>query len=235
MSSEYNWNYPILPQKYAHLGMVGNQAHIPRGKMFGGSGSLNSMNYYRENEDYFKLWTDITGVPNWKWSDVWPFFMKSENNLDADIVAKNPEFHTTGGLFSVTTAEVDPILKEYLFASKEAGIPQTYADGREPFGSTVMQKTIRDGVRQSTSLGFLEARNQPNLHMMGRSYVTKIHFNEQKRAVGLEFYKHDILFSVKVRKEIILSGGSIENAKLLMNSGIGPADHLQEMGIPLIS
>ena len=59
IASEYNWNYPILPQKYAHLGLVANKSNIPRGKMFGGSSSLNSMNYYRENEDYFKLWTDI--------------------------------------------------------------------------------------------------------------------------------------------------------------------------------
>ena len=235
IGSTLDWNYTTVPQKYAYLGFKDNRESFPRGKTFGGSSAINSMNYYRENEDYFKLWSNMTGVDNWHFQHVLPYFLKSENNLDEMVVALSPNYHRRGGLLSVSTADVDPIMRHYMIAANLSGSPPTFTDGRQPFGSTIMQKTIKNGIRQSSSVAFLESRTQPNRHSIGHSMVTTILFDSQKRAIGVQFYRNSKYYKVRARKEVIVSAGSVGSPKLLLNSGIGPKYDLKDLNIEVIS
>ena len=193
------------------------------------------MNYYRESPQYYQFWTDITGVKNWTYFDVLPYFRKFENNLDKHLVRDSPYVHTTGGPLTITTANPDPILRAYLKAAELVGYPYTYPDGRQPFGSTIFQRNIKRGVRQSTSLVFLEHNYRTNLHILGQTLVTKIVFNERKRAIGVQFYRNYKFHTVFVRNEVIVSAGTIGSPKLLMLSGVGPKEHLQSLGIPVVA
>ena len=177
----------------------------------------------------------MTGVDNWHFQHVLPYFLKSENNLDPKIVAQSPEHHRRGGLLTVSTADVDPIMKHYMIAANLSGSPPTFTDGRQPFGSTLMQRTIKNGVRESSSVAFLESRNQPNRHSIGHSMVTTIIFDSQKRAIGVKFYRNNKYYTVRARKEVIVSAGAVGSPQLLLNSGIGPKNHLQDLNIEVIS
>ncbi|XP_054157809.1 ecdysone oxidase-like [Oppia nitens] len=194
------------------------------------------MNYYRECPDYYRLWSDITGVKGWSYSDVLPFFLKTENNLDKKLVSIDSKYHKSGGKLTVTTPDVDVILKNYIIASKQLGYKWTHMDGRNPMGTTYMQKTIdSNGFRQSIAKIFLENRSQKNLKVLGNSLVTKILINDKKQAIGVEVYRKAKKYQVFAKKEVIISAGAIGSPKLLMLSGIGPSDHLKKLHIPVVS
>ncbi|XP_054158362.1 glucose dehydrogenase [FAD, quinone]-like [Oppia nitens] len=235
--TDQNWNYPIVSQKYSYLGYVDNRVNIPQGRVLGGSTAINSMNYYRECPDYYRLWSDITGLKGWTFDDVLPFFLKTENNLDNNLVTTESSYHRSGGQLTVTTPTIDEVFKHYIIASEKLGYNWTHMDGRQPMGTTLIQNTIDDqGCRQSISKVFLDANKNKNLKVLGNSLVTKILFDDKKRAIGVEVLGNDGLkHNVFVNKEVIISAGAIGSPQLLMLSGIGPADHLKQMGIPLVS
>lgn len=121
-------------------------------------------------------------------------------------------------------------------AGKQIGYPNVDLNGPVQAGFAIPQGTIRRGARCSTSKAFLQpARGRPNLHVVTFSYVTKILFNTEYRAVGVKFERFALQHVVHARKEVIVSAGSINSPQLLMLSGIGPADHLRSLGIPVIS
>jgi choline dehydrogenase len=230
-----DWNYPMVPQKYAYFAEEDNQINMPRGRVFGGSSVLNSMNYYRENPEYYDLWESVYGVKNWSFADNLPYFLKSENNLDSRLVNESEGLHGSGGLLSVSTVIPDKILERYITAAKLMGYPVTHSDGRDPFGVTIMQTSIKGGVRQSSATAFLESNIKKNLHTIGYSTVIKILFDEQKRAIGVEFRRKGFFYTVKATKEVIISAGVIGSPQLLMLSGIGPKKHLEYFNISVIS
>ncbi|XP_054157537.1 ecdysone oxidase-like [Oppia nitens] len=235
-ATDQNWNYPIVSQNYSYLAYVDNRVNIQQGRVFGGSSAINSMNYYRECPDYYRLWSDITGVKNWSFADVLPFFLKTENNLDNDLVFNEPMYHRSGGELTVITPAIDVILKNYIIASKQLGYKWTHMDGRNPMGTTYIQKTIdSNGYRESIAKVFLENRSQKNLRVLGNSLVTKILINHKKQAIGVEVYRKAKIYQVFAKKEVIISAGAIGSPKLLMLSGIGPSDHLKKLNIPVVS
>ncbi|XP_054162076.1 ecdysone oxidase-like [Oppia nitens] len=224
-SGVQNWNYP-----------TNGSIHLDAGRVFGGSSAINTMNYYRESPDYYRLWADITGLQEWTFDKVLPYFLKSENNLDAKLVAKYPQYHRTGGRVSVSTIQPIELLQKVLISAQKFGLKSTLGDPRQSMGTTVFQKTTdANGNRVSTGTAFLENNKLKNLKILGNSLVTKILINKQKQAIGVEFYRSDRKYRVFANKEIILSAGSLGTSKLLMLSGVGPRDHLQQLGIPVIA
>ena len=144
-------------------------------------------------------------MKNWNYADVLPYFTKSENNTDMELIAKDATVHTSGGPLTLKTVNpLDPMLQLYMEEAPKLGYPETHPDGRKPFGSTILQTNIKDGVRQSTSLIFLEGNKRKNLHISGKTLVTKILLNKKKRAIGVEFYRDNKYFSVYARKKVIL-------------------------------
>ena len=146
-------------------------------------------------------------------------------------------YHGVGGLLTVSTPpDVTPISVSFPDAGKFLGYPNVDINGPIQTGFTIPQGTIRRGARCSTSKAFLQsAKDRPNLHVITFAYVTKLLFNEAKRAVAVQFDRFSLTHVVYARREIIVSSGAINSPQLLQLSGIGPKDHLESLGIPVIS
>lgn len=142
-----------------------------------------------------------------------------------------------GGLLTVSTPpDVTPIAVSFPEAGKYLGYPNVDVNGPIQTGFTIPQGTIRRGARCSTSKAFLQsAKDRPNLHVITFAYVTKILFNEAKRAVAVQFDRFSLTHVVYARKEIIVSAGAINSPQLLLLSGIGPKDHLESLGVPVVA
>lgn len=142
-----------------------------------------------------------------------------------------------GGLLTVSTPpDVTPIAVSFPEAGKHLGYPNIDLNGPIQTGFSIPQGTIRRGARCSTSKAFLQpAKDRPNLHVVTFAYATKLIFNDHKRAVAVQFDRFALTHVVYARREIIVSGGAINSAQLLLLSGIGPKDHLQSLGIPVIA
>ena len=146
-------------------------------------------------------------------------------------------YHSTGGYLTVSTPpDPTPIAVAFPEAGKQIGYPNVDLNGAVQSGFAIPQGTIRRGARCSTSKAFLQpARGRPNLHVVTFAYVTKVLFNGERRAVGVQFERFSLQHVVYARREIILSGGSINSPQLLMLSGVGPAEHLRSLGIPVVA
>lgn len=192
------------------------------------------MLYVRGNKNDFDQWVE-KGAYGWSWEEVLPYFIKSEDNRDPTVAANG--YHGVGGLLTVSSPpDATPISVAFPKAGKHLGYDHVDINGATQTGFTIPQGTVRRGARCSTAKAFLySARDRPNLHVVTFAYVTKVLFNEFKRAVGVQFDRFSLTHMVYARKEIILSGGSVNSAQLLMLSGIGPRDHLEAHGIPVIA
>ncbi|CAA3006459.1 glucose dehydrogenase [FAD, quinone]-like [Olea europaea subsp. europaea] len=229
-----DWAYQTEPQEASCFGLVNRRSRWPRGRVLGGSSVLNYMLYIRGNKRDYNRWA-AEGADGWSWPEVFPYFLKSEDNQDEHIASNG--YHRTGGYLTVSsTPDPTPIAVAFPEAGKQLGYPNVDLNGPLQTGFAIPQGTIRRGSRCSTSKAFLQpARSRPNLHVVTFAYVTRILFNEHRRAVGVQFERFALQHVVYARKEIILSGGSINSPQLLMLSGIGPAQHLASLGIPVIA
>lgn len=207
--------------------------------MLGGTSGINSMLYVRGHKHDFDQWSE-SGNTGWDYKSVLKYFKKSENNQnEAFVKYQNGTYHSDSGPMKIDFFNGDILHNEiYLEALKEIGIEiidDVNAD--RIFGTVRLQGNIWKGRRDSTAKAFLiTAKDRPNLHIVHNAEVQKIVIDENNRATGVVFvYKgiHKMLASVK--KEVILSAGSIMSPKILMHSGIGPKEHLQELQIPLKS
>lgn len=176
------------------------------------------------------------GAKGWSYKDVLPYFMKSEDMQD-DTLAENG-YHGRGGYLKVSANTFKtPALNAFLEAGAELG----YKTGIDYNGATlrgfaVSQGTIGKGKRCSVSSSFIAAAaNRPNLHILTRSFATKILFNGNKRATGVAFHRNFKSYEVKANTEVIVSGGTVNSAKLLLLSGVGPKADLKQLGIPLVA
>lgn len=206
----------------------------PRGRVLGGSSVLNYMLYVRGNKRDYDNWA-ANGAYGWSWEEVLPYFMKSEDNRDPSIVRNG--YHGVGGLLTVSSPpDSTPVSIAFPEAGKFLGYPNVDVNGPYQSGFAIPQGTVRRGARCSTAKAFLgSARDRPNLHVITFAYVTKVLFNDFKRAVAVQFDRFGLTHAVYARKEIVISGGSINSAQLLMLSGVGPKDHLEAHGIPVIA
>lgn len=231
--SPIDWSYQTEPQKQACFGLVNRRSRWPRGRVLGGSSVLNYMLYLRGNSRDYDNW-ERQGAYGWSWRDVLPYFLKSEDNTDPRIQANG--YHSRGGRLTVSSppdpTEIGRSLPE---AGRYLGYTGDDPNGPIQAGFTIPQGTIRHGSRCSTARAFLEpAARNTNLDILINSYATRILFNNQKKAIAVQFEQNGLNYVVYARKEIIISGGAVNSPQLLMLSGIGPQKHLEELGIPVI-
>lgn len=224
--TKYNWAYRSEPEPHLN----GRTMYCPRGRVLGGSSSVNGMAYVRGHAKDYDRWASY-GLTGWDYASILPYFKKSENReLGADV------YHGENGPLNVHRLPMNnPLHQAWLKAGEQAGIGRTDdQNGYRQSGNGPMDTTIKGGERLSTSRAFLKpAMNRKNLEVKTRALVSKIRF-ENGRAVGLDFSVGGAKQSATVRKEIILSAGSINSPQVLMLSGIGPAAHLREHGIDIV-
>ncbi|XP_043478006.1 glucose dehydrogenase [FAD, quinone]-like isoform X2 [Leptopilina heterotoma] len=205
----------------------------PRGKVLGGTSSINGMIYIRGSRKDFNNWEKL-GNKGWAYKDVLTYFKKSENNQQIDKM--DTGFHSQRGPLSVTQLNYHPpMCYDILKAGKELGYNTVDVNGKVHTGFAIIQSTTDRGSRFSSARAFLRpARNRQNLHIMLNSTATRIIFNHNKRAIGVEFYKNGKFMKIRVNKEIIISGGIVNSPQLLMNSGVGAKEELASVRIPLV-
>lgn len=221
-----NWNYETEPEPH----LDGRRIAWPRGKVLGGSNQINGMVYTRGHRLDYDTWRQM-GCDGWSYDDILPFFRKSE-----DFQGPDAPHHGKGGPLTVRPGQATaPLYDALVDAGEAAGFART-ADFNEPeregFGR--YHFTIRDGQRWTTAQAFLKpAMSRPNLTVRTGCHTTKVAV-EQGRATGLHFWHRAQAHEVRATRDIVLSGGAINSPQLLMLSGIGPADHLGDVGVPVV-
>jgi choline dehydrogenase-like flavoprotein len=240
LNPETDWMYSAEPGN-AGLGLNGQRIPVPRGKMLGGSSSINYMVYVRGHPGDFNAWA-ANGADGWAYDDVLPYFRKSEGlDVNGDVPIDAPAHSTTGRLGVSVRDPVLPVAADFVVAAAAAGIPRGDYNSRDrggPSGAvSPTQYTIRRGKRSSTYHAFLEGEpeRRPNLTIITRAHATRLILESdsgQLTAKGVE-YRDDAgqIHSVRAEKEIILSAGAIGSPHLLMLSGIGPREELEAVGV----
>jgi choline dehydrogenase len=222
-----SWGYNTIPQ----AGFKGRKGFQPRGKVMGGSSSVNAMVYTRGNAHDYNNWSAL-GNAGWSYQDVLPYFKKSENN---ECFGAN-DYRGVGGPLNVSyLRSPSPVNQAFIQACQEQGIPfNPDYNGERQFGVSPGQVTQKGGERWNAARAYLDPhRHQDNLHVISHAHATQV-MMEGKRAVGVRYMVNGVSHEVRARKEVVLSGGAFGTPQLLMLSGIGPALHLQDMGIPLV-
>lgn len=222
-----NWNYRAEPDP----GLAGNADHWPRGKILGGSSSINAMVWIRGQREDFDAWA-AAGNPGWSFADLLPVFKAIEDNeKGAD------EWRGAGGPIHITdtTDKVHPLTQRYLKAAEQAGLPlNPDFNGKSQEGIGVYQINAKGGRRMSVARAFLHpAMKRSNVRVEMHALATKILF-EGSRAVGVEYEQRGTKHAARAGREVILCGGSINSPQMLQLSGVGPAPLLQGLGIPVM-
>ena len=211
-------------------GLAGREMNYPRGKVLGGSSSINGLLYIRGQSNDYDYWRQLGNV-GWGWEDVLPYFKKGEDQERGES-----EFHGVGGPLSVSNQRIKlKLLDTFIKAAGEFGIPHSldFNTGKTE-GCGYFQVTEKNGLRCSTSVGYLNpVKKRSNLKIEVKAHIKKILF-EGLKAVGVEYWQDDEVKTIRCSREIILSAGSIGSPHILQASGIGPADSLQSHGIDVI-
>jgi choline dehydrogenase len=219
-----------LYESEAEPNLKGRALYQPRGKVLGGTSSINGMVYIRGNATDYDGWRQ-SGCDGWSYDDVLPYFKKAEHQeRGAD------EFHGCGGPLWVSNQRVKHALAdEFIASAQQLGIPPNPDfNGATQDGVGHFQTTTRGGRRWSTATAYLRpARGRSNLVVQTNALATRILMNG-RRAVGIEFRTPAGTQSVLARREVIICGGTFNSPQLLQLSGIGPADLLQRLGIPVV-
>ena len=224
--AEYNWFYHTEPEP--HLG--GRQMHTPRGKVLGGSSSINGLVYIRGNAQDFERW-EAEGARGWGYRNVLPYFRRAEHRRDG-----GDRYRGDGGPLGTCYGTVsNPLHACWLAAARQAGYPATPdVNGFQQEGFGRMDMTVEDGVRASAANAYLRpAMRRPNLEVRTRTRATAIEF-DGRRAVGVRYQRGQELRSVRARREVLVCAGSINSPQLLKLSGLGPAAELAAHGIGLV-
>jgi choline dehydrogenase len=220
----HSWGYNTVPQ----AGLNGRRGFQPRGKVVGGSSSVNAMVYTRGNSRDYDNWAAL-GNPGWSYQDVLPLFKRSEN---AEFCEPNA-YRAKGGPLNVCHLRSPSVINDaFTAACVEQGIPRN-ADynGAQQYGVSPAQVTQKDGERWSAANAYLTPHlGRPNLTVITGAHSNRI-LLEGKRAVGVEYTKEGSTLTAKASREVILCGGAYGSPQLLMLSGIGPAAHLRQHGI----
>ena len=221
-----NWMYQTEPEPELN----GRQVFQPRGKVLGGSSSINGLLYVRGQHEDYDRWRQRENA-GWGYDDVLPYFKKAENQQrGAD------KYHGAGGPLPVSNlGHADPLSAAFIEAAAQTGIPRN-ADfnGATQEGAGYFQTTTRYGRRASTAVAYLgPAKNRTNLRVETSALAQRILF-EGHRAVAVEYRKEGSLRTARVRKEILVSSGAYNSPQLLQLSGVGPAELLRRHGIDVV-
>jgi choline dehydrogenase len=227
LGSEVDWSYFSEPEPYLN----DRKMFCSRGKVLGGSSSINFMMYVRGNPHDYDQWQEL-GNPGWSYQDVLPYFKKSEHQQHG-----TSDYHGVEGELSVTDIKsAAEISQRFIDACVAMGYDYNPDfNGAQQEGAGLYQLTVKDGKRHSAAAAFLlPILQRPNLTTMTGVLVTRLLF-EGTRAIGVEYLQEETLHQVRVNQEVILSAGAFDSPKLLMLSGIGNAEYLQTMGIPVVA
>jgi choline dehydrogenase len=221
-----NWMYQTEPEP----GLDGRTIFQPRGKVLGGSSSINGLLYVRGQHEDYDRWRQH-GNSGWGFDDVLPYFKKAEHQQrGAD------DFHGVGGPLPVSDSRhSDPLSEAFIAAAAETGIPKNPDfNGASQEGAGFFQTTTRQGRRASTAVSYLRtAKSRKNLHLETSALAQRILF-EGRRADAVEYRKAGALRTARARKEILISGGAYNSPQLLQLSGVGPAELLRKHGIDVV-
>ena len=231
IQTEYDWGYYTEPQEFSNYGMNNHQAYWPRGRVLGGSATINAAQYTRGSRFDFDEWAEA-GCDGWSFKDVLPYFLKSED-IQIDEL-KSSKYHSTGGPIAVGGARATPLADLFMQAGRELGYKITDYNGEDQEGFNHIQLTNRNGVRSNAGVEYLQhTADRENLHIGINTFVTKI-FIANKEARGVYMIRDGRKSLIRARKEVILSAGAINSPQVLMLSGIGPSEHLAEIGIETV-
>ena len=222
----YGWHYWTEPEP--HLG--GRRLHCPRGRVLGGSSSVNGMAYVRGNPLDFEGWAE-GGAPGWAYAEVLPYYRKAES-----FGGGGDEWRgDTGPLNTSRGTMANPLYGAFVEAGEQAGYARTAdMNGYRQEGFGPMDMTVHRGRRWSAANAYLRpAAGRPNLAVETDAFATRI-LLDGRRASGIEYRRGNTVHTARARREIILSTGPVNGPQLLMLSGIGPAAHLREHGIAVV-
>ena len=225
----YDWGYFSEPEP--HLG--GRKLACPRGKVIGGSSSINGMVYVRGHAGDYDNWSD-TGAEGWSYADVLPYFLRMENWHDSGQ-GGDPEWRGKNGPLHITRGKRDiPLHRAFVDAGIQAGFELTKDyNGEQQEGFSPMEQTVWKGQRWSSANAYLKpALKRSNLDL--HKCLARRIIMDGKRAVGVEVQRGSDVYIVYARREVIIAASAINSPKLLMLSGIGPAAHIRKIGINVI-
>ncbi len=225
--AKVNWLYKTEPEPELN----NRQVIQPRGKVMGGSSSINGLLYIRGQHEDFDHWRQL-GNAGWAFSDVLPYFRRAEDQERGE-----DELHGVGGHLKVSdVCEPHPLCEAFIAAIQQSGFPRNDDfNGPSQEGAGYFQLTTRNGRRWSTAVGYLkEARRRPNLTIAANALATRVLFSG-RRAIGVEYRQGQTTHMAHADGEVIVCGGAFNSPQLLQLSGLGPAKILRELGIAPIA
>jgi choline dehydrogenase len=223
---KYNWFYHSEPEPHLN----GRRMHTPRGKVLGGSSSINGLVYIRGNPMDFERWTS-EGARGWSYRDVLPYFKRAESREEG-----GDQYRGAAGKLKTSYGRLtNPLHAAWLTAGSEAGYPQTGdVNGFQQEGFGRMDMTVGEGRRCSAARAYLKpAMSRPNLEVITHALATRVLF-DGRRATGVEYTRGGATHRANAAQEVILSGGPINSPQLLKLSGVGPAEELRALGIGVV-
>ena len=223
----YDWKYESEPEPF----MGGRRVYHARGKVLGGSSSINGMIFQRGNPMDYQKWASQPGMEEWDYAHCLPYFKRLETTLAGTDEYRGGE----GPLILERGPAANPLFQAFFKAGEQAGIPNTTdVNGYRQEGFAAFDANRHRGRRLSASRAYLHpVTGRPNLSLRTRAHITRILF-KGSRAVGVEYRKGRRLHKVEA-EELILCGGAINSPQLLMLSGIGPREHLESFGIKVVA
>jgi len=222
-----SWGWSTVPQK----NLKGREIWFTQAKVIGGGSSINAQIYTRGNASDYDAWANDEGCEGWSYREVLPYFKRAEGNERL-----RDDYHGTDGPLGVSVPRgALPVCDAFIRAGQEYGIPYNPDfNGRRQAGIGYYQLTQRDVRRSSTAVAYLRpVQDRANLTVMTGAQASRI-IVENGRAVSLEFHQGNQRKTVQINRDLILTSGAIGSPRLLMLSGIGPADHLREAGVKLV-
>ena len=227
-TNKYAWQFHTEPEPF----LDNRKMHCPRGRVMGGSSSINGMVYVRGHAEDFNQWEE-NGAKGWAYKDCLPYFKRCESwhEGENDYRGGNGPVSTSNG----NNMKLNPLYKAFIEAGKEAGYPETKDyNGEQQEGFGPMHMTVGGGVRSSTSNAYIKpAKNRSNLKILTNVLVQKV-ILENKIATGVEYSVNGNKKALKANKEVILCAGSIGSPQLLQLSGIGPKKVLDDAGVDVL-
>lgn len=235
--SRLDWNHTSGPDKHAYQCLQDNQYPADHGKVLGGTSSINGMYYVRGHPENFDSWAAAIDDRTWNYSNVLPYFKKSERLEDWEILkSKDRTYHGTDGYLRITKIK-NSEFENFTKVFKEMGYDVVSdINSKQNIGFSEQLVTLADGLRQSTANAFLSPiKSRANLVVLKETMATKITFDKIK-ATGVEVTDNNkSTFTVKANKEVIISAGAINSPQLLLLSGIGPKNVLNSFNRPVLA
>lgn len=237
LSSSIDWGYRTQAQPHACRSRPEGGCSWNRGKVMGGCSTINYMIYTRGNPGDYDEWAHL-GNPGWSYEDVLPYFRKLEHNKDPEFAADRKNHGTDGWQSIERMPYQDKNSIAILEGWKEIGVPETDVNTEHQLGVMLLQTTTQDGRRASTNVAYIRPirRERKNLVIRTEAHVTRVLIDPKtKQAFGVEYVGKDgnVQYALS-KKEVIVTAGAINSPKLLMSSGVGPAEDLYRLNIPVI-